>query len=87
MIIYITKYALTDGILEAEATISDNSPEMAVVRSKDYNIDQYFHKNEWFYELEQAISNSRNRQRKKLVSLKRQIEKLKRTDFKGTKPL
>ena len=73
--IYITKYALSSGILEKEARIEDygNGHLRAFVNGyySSYEIGS-----EAFLTKEDALKNAEERRLKKIESLKKQIEKL-----------
>lgn len=84
MKVYITKYALTSGVFSGEAEIcKDTSTDMAIVRGKDFNqFDQYYHGKNWHKTKEEAIARAETMRENKLVSLKKQIQKIKGIDFK-----
>ncbi len=78
MKVYITKYALTKGIIETEdAEICYNISEN-MIRSKKYG---YFHKNDWQATKEGAVLRVEVMRIKKIESLKKQIEKLDKMKF------
>jgi hypothetical protein len=85
MKIYITKYALTDGIVESEAEINGG---MAVVR-KQYSggLDQYFHGEgkDWHLSKESAIAKAEDMRLKKIASVKKQLSKLEELSFRRMK--
>ena len=79
MKVWITKYALTDGIIEAEgepyglewvSASCDNG-----CRCND------FEQGEWFDTKERAIKKAEEMRQKKIGSLKRQIKKLEKMRF------
>lgn len=74
--IYITKYALSEGILEKEARIRDygNGHLRAFVNG---HYSSYGIGSEAFFTKEDALKNAEKRRLKKIESLKKQIEKLK----------
>lgn len=78
MKVYITKYALTKGIYEAEAEESNNFPGM--ITTKDYS---YFHGEgkDWTRTKETAIVRAEEMRLKRIESLKKQIEKLEKLKF------
>lgn len=45
------------------------------------NYTQYFHKGEWFLTEDEAKTDAENRRKKKIASLKKQIEKLEKLKF------
>jgi hypothetical protein len=87
MEIYITKYALTRGILTADAEISEEAPEVATIRRSASQSNEYFHKNEWFLTQANAQFNAEVRKHNKLESLHKQSVNLERTNFLTTNPL
>ena len=79
MKVWITKYALTDGIIEAEgepyglewvSASWDNG-----CRCND------FEQGEWFDTKERAIKKAEEMRQKKIASMKKQIKKLERMRF------
>ena len=74
MKVYITKYALTHGIMEEEA--EEVSQKMIRVRSRNY--DSFFHGNEWHTSKKQAIAQAEKMRTKRIISLEKSIEKLKK---------
>lgn len=73
--VYITKYALTKGILEKEASVSD----LRAFCNGDYS--SYGIGSEAFYTLEEALNNAEERRNKKIESLKKKINKLENLKF------
>ena len=80
MKVWITKYALTDGIIETDANpvlcgsvcISDTiSPVLCRILNEG----------EWHSDKKQAIDKAEEMRQKKITSLKKQIEKLERMRF------
>lgn len=78
IIAYISKYALTTGVVKREVRMSRSAPDMAVTLG---NYTQCFHKGEWFLTEDEAKADAENRRKKKIVSLKKQIEKLEKLKF------
>lgn len=72
---YITKYALTDGIIEKEGEI---------VKDTYFNVRKYgfFSKGDYFFTKEEAIEKAEQMRLKKIESLKKQILKLEKLTFK-----
>jgi hypothetical protein len=77
MKIYVTKYALSVGILEVDAEISTS---VAAYRGGSGFIN-YIHKGEWFYELDAALQKCEELRIKKLQSLDKQIKKISALKF------
>lgn len=83
MKVYITKYALTSGIFYGEAEVCGSSPDTVIIRKKDYkHFDQYFSGLDWHQTKRAAIDRAAEMRDKKLISLEKQIKKIKAIDFK-----
>lgn len=78
MKVYITKYALTKGIIETEDAEICYSISENMIRSKKYGC---FHGNEWQLTKEEAILRAESMKEKKIQSLESQLEKLKGLKF------
>ena len=80
MKVWITKYALTDGIIEndAEVCIDTDATGNMIVCDR-----VYFHGEgrEWHRTKESAIQKAEEMRQKKIASLKKQIEKLEGMKF------
>lgn len=91
MKVWITKYSLTQGIIEAEATISSiGNGEMIELLKDNGNVcGIYFYGKgkEWHELLEEAVVKFEEMRDKKIVSLQKQIEKLSNMEIKVTKYL
>ena len=77
--VYITKYALTKGIFKAKVKqLGDDTVEV-----QDSFLPTYYHGNgrEWCLTKEFAIKRAEEMRKKKLDSLKNQIQTLKNLDF------
>lgn len=79
MKVYITKYALTTGIIESEADIIERDPKMIYTVINSYNV--YFFKPDWHQNKNEAIYKAEEMRKKKIASLEKQIEKLKKLKF------
>lgn len=80
MKVYITKHALTKGIMEKEAEICDNvSKDMIKITTNHY--PEYYHKPFWYTDKQEAIKHAENMCKKKIASLKKSIEKLEKLNF------
>ncbi len=77
--VFITKYALTKGILEKEAEIHDYGHEIAYVKGE---FSSYSLGKEAFRTREQAMERAEKMRLKKIASLKKQIEALEKMKFK-----
>jgi hypothetical protein len=84
MRVWITKYALTTGITEAEANTCSSSTDgrMIEVPSK-LCYASYFHRPDWHETKEAAIARAEVMRKKKLASLKKQISRLEALSFDG----
>lgn len=74
---FVTKYALTRGIVEISSRLRVGSD--LITTNEKY--PQYLHKGDWFSTEEEAKVDAENRRKKKIVSLKKQIEKLEKLKF------
>ena len=85
MKVWITKYALTDGIIEAQH-VENIPPHDGMIQAYFYNKDNqlkndYYKEDELFYGKQSAIKKAEEMRKKKIASLKKQIEKLERMRF------
>ena len=80
MRVWITKYALTTGIIEAEAEECEH--DMIRVY-KDSFYPSYYHKEgrEWHRTKESAIAKAEEMRQKKISSLKKQVKKMEDMKF------
>lgn len=80
MKVWITKYALTKGILEKECEDRGNG----AVKEAENRFPIYYHRegDEWHRTKESAIKKAEEMRQKKIASLKKQIEKLEKMRFK-----
>ena len=78
MDVYVTKYALTSGIFKCEVKLLK---EDMVRLSKD-RYAQFFYGDEWQPTWESALRRAEEMREKKLVSLRKQIQKLEGKDFR-----
>lgn len=82
--VFITKYALTQGIIEKETeiTIYKSSIEEPIECARvigewpGYTIGK-----EAFYTLEEAVKKAEEMRKRKIASLRKQIEKLEKMEF------
>jgi hypothetical protein len=70
MKVFITKYALTKGIIETECKISETSPSMV------YDKHNYYHKPYWHENKQDAINQCEKMRNAKLRSLRISIQKI-----------
>ena len=80
MKVWITKYALTSGIIETEA--EECGDDMVRVHNSTF-CDSYYHKEgrEWHRTKESAIAKAEEMRKKKIDSLQKQIKKLENMKF------
>lgn len=82
MKVFITKYALTQGILEREAEKATENETITVVeRENKYSFMTYYRKNEWFDNLTDASLHAEEMRKKKIESVKKQLAKLEKMKF------
>lgn len=74
MKVYITKYALTKGILEKEVEVSPISEKMVVERKNGGNI--CYHKPFWYENKDDAAKHANELRLKKVKLLEKEISKL-----------
>lgn len=78
-VVYITKYALSDGITKADCELCDNG--MAIDRSR--GLHTYYHGDgrDWCRTPEAAIQRANEMRHRKLASLEKAKDKLIRINF------
>lgn len=81
MKIWITKYALSEGIIEKEGEECPGFPRMIQIRIPGKASSEFFHKPDWHTSKEEAISRAEEMRQKKIASLQKQIKKLERMTF------
>lgn len=75
---YITKHALTRGIVQGEAQVSWVSPEVICV---DGSPPVYYQGNDWHTDLDAARKRAEAMRKAKLAELRRKIAKLEAMSF------
>ena len=75
MRVYVTKYALTEGILTMEAEPC-HVVTMIEVKPKGNGFSQYFHNREWHTDLEAAKARAEEMRQNKIKSVKKQLKRL-----------
>lgn len=77
MRIYITKYALTLGIVEK------NVPDMSKSENGALHVNawEYYEKGEWFTKRTDAVLHAENIRKNKIAELKKSIERLEKIQF------
>lgn len=82
MKVWITKYALTDGIIEAESdTQTQNRQKIFAFWNNDEFGFFYPQKDEVFFDKQSAIQKAEYMRQKRIESLKKQIKKLEEIRF------
>lgn len=77
---YITKFALTSGIMEREVEdCFDTSPNMISVVGTKY--PTHYHKGDWFRSMAEAVAKAESMRSRKIVSLEASIAKIKALKF------
>ncbi|MDV3428293.1 MAG: hypothetical protein LIR50_14950 [Bacillota bacterium] len=81
--VWITKYALTHGIEEKKAIIKENREnDIKIINPKDFLSENYYGEGkDWHKTKEAAIKRAKEMRDKKVKSLEKQIEKLRKIKF------
>ena len=75
MKVWITKYALTKGVIEADGELT--SSESVSILNRGLSLPtHWFYKGDWHSDKQSAIKKAEEMRQKKIESLKNQIEKL-----------
>lgn len=77
MKVWITKYALTKGILEKE--VEDCGDGM--VKDSESYLPSYYHGTDWHKDKKSAVAKAEEMRIKKISSLEKQIKKLEKMNF------
>lgn len=85
MEIYVTKYALTSGILKLEAEVDDSVATVRGNRNKG-TYDQWFHGEgkDWHRTWESALARAEEMRIRKLQSLDKKMKKIGALEFKAS---
>lgn len=79
MTVYITRYALTEGVYLAEVELSQtDDSRVTVLRGRHSGI---FHKPDWHVTWTDAINQAEKMRKQKIQLLRTLIDRLKRMDF------
>jgi hypothetical protein len=78
---YITKYVLTQGILEKEGELVDSISGKKFLSCKGKYCNEYFHGNDFHDTKEKAMIRADIMLTSKIASLQKQIEKLEKLKF------
>jgi hypothetical protein len=80
--VFITKYALTEGIKEAEMEVTLKDPYFKKKCSGKFNgFMTMFFNDEFHLTMEDAIKDAKKKQAKKIASLEKQLLKAKKINF------
>ena len=79
MKVWITKYALTQGVYRCDVETFDDSPRM--VKDAGSMVPMYYHGNDWHETSDEAVAKAEKMRAAKIASLEKQIAKLRRLDF------
>ena len=77
--VYITKYALTQGIIKVD-DVTTNTPDGSV-RIPDWGCTTRFHKEQWHLTKADAIKKAESMRDNKITSFEKQLVKLKAMKF------
>lgn len=80
MKVYVTKYALTKGILEREGELT-GIPDLIKVKQDGFINHDYFHKGQWFTDPEEARKKAYEMLANKIKSVKKSLSKLEKMKF------
>ena len=78
--VWITKYALSDGILVVDGTVHHSTSSTMLTWGGEFN-SRYAHGNEWHRTQEAAIARAEEMRKAKIASLRRRIEKMEALQF------
>lgn len=80
---WITKYALSSGIMETDAEVCGvgDGRMIRVLKKEGEYADNYFHKPHWHEKREEAVTHAESMRVKKVVSLKNSIAKIEKLKF------
>jgi len=81
MKVFITKYALTTGIYEAEARRVEGHADMLEIPAAPGAMSQYIHGLDWHITHESALMKAEAMRRKKIASLRKQLSELEEMKF------
>lgn len=85
MKVWVTKYALTQGIQTYETGVTVVGHHMVKIRIPG-TFDEFFHKGEWFESEEEAIAKATEMRDAKIASIRKKLFALKAlTEFEVTK--
>lgn len=77
--VYVTKFALTKGIFETIADVSENYPNLASASA--HNFRDIYHKPFWHTTREEAVAQAEKMRIAKIKSVEKQLKKLQNMKF------
>lgn len=81
MKVWVTKYALTKGIIECEARWNEHNPHLAIVRFGESYFDSFYPREEWHLSFEAACARAELMRQAKMVSLRKALQKMENLTF------
>lgn len=78
---WITKYALTSGILEMEGEVVEKFTSMFRSNIDAGEFQQFFHKPYWHPSREAAVVHANELKERKIKSIEKSLSKLRKTTF------
>jgi hypothetical protein len=81
MKVWITKYAMTEGILAVDAEHSQINAGTVKYRRSPKHLQEYAHSGEWHTSQSDAIDRAEDMREAKIKSLRKQIAKLEAMKF------
>lgn len=80
--VWITKYALTQGVLEFDAELVGSG--RILVRGRDGSFDSYYHRPDWYESKEFADARVQKMVKAKIANLRKQLARLEAMDKEHT---
>jgi len=81
---WVTKYALTTGILVVDGKVNDSVPSLLSYRDGGYTVYVHNEGKEWHLTPEAALAKAEEMRLKKIAAVKKKLEKLESMTFKAT---
>lgn len=82
MTVWVTKYALSRGILKLDAEVCDVKTDGTMVRVRGNYGDTYYHRQDWSPSESVAFAMAEVMRKKKIASLEKQLKAMKALKFK-----
>jgi hypothetical protein len=79
---WVTKYALTTGIVAIEGEVYENRPRQLLRIKKSGGPPEFYHKPYWHEHRADALRHAEELRRKKIAALEKQIDRLLKLRFK-----